>query len=136
MQKGESVLLVSWFGASITGFLFALFLFIYLSFTGISLPTSSSYQLYQALPPSISEAQEGITSSDGRIKAIEEFFNSYKSVLSTEANTFINVADKYNLDWRLLPAISMQESIGARKMIQSSYNPFGYGIYGSKILKF
>lgn len=136
MRKDKSILLASWFGASTTGFLFASFLLIYLSFTKVSLPTSSSYQLYQALPPSISETQEGITSSDGRIKAVEEFFKNYKSVLATESNTFISVADKYKLDWRLLPAISMQESIGAKKMIADSYNPFGFGIYGSKVLKF
>lgn len=129
-------LVASWFGASVTGLLFASFLLIYLSVTKVTLPASSSYQLYQALPASVSETEEGIVSSDGRIKAIEEFFNNYKSVLSTEATTFIRVADKYHLDWRLLPAISMQESIGAKKMIQSSYNPFGYGIYGSKVLKF
>ena len=115
MQKGESVLLASWFGATLTGFIFAFFLLLYISFPEVTLPKATTYQLYQALPPSVSETEEGIISSDGRIKAIEEFFNSYKSVLSTEANTFISVADKYNLDWRLLPAISMQESIGAIK---------------------
>jgi len=44
--------------------------------------------------------------------------------------------DKYNLDYRLMPSIAMQESNGGKRVIKNSNNPFGYGIYGSLVLKF
>lgn len=134
--QGSFLLVASWFGATLTGLFLGLFLLLFLSVTKVTLSTSSSYQLYSALPPSVSETQDGIVYSDGRVKAIEQFFKGYKSVLASEANTFIQVADKYKLDWRLLPAISMQESNGGRRMIDQSHNPFGFGIYGSKVIKF
>ena len=37
----------------------------------------------------------------------------------------IEIADKYNLDWRLLPAISVRESSGGKQMCKN--NPFGWG---------
>jgi hypothetical protein len=129
-------LLISWFGATLTTFIFSLFFLVFLSSSRVYVPQTSTYQLYAALPPHQAETQDGVISSDGRIKALEQFFRGYNSVLANQADTFIEVADKYQLDWRLLPSISMQESNGARRMIPSSNNPFGYGIYGDKVLKF
>lgn len=134
--KGNFALIIAWFGTSVTALVFASFFLVYLSSSRIYIPQTSTYQLYVALPPEQAETQDGITSSDGRIRAVEQFFAGYKSVLADQADTFIEVADKYGLDWRLLPSISMQESNGARRMIPSSNNPFGYGIYGDKVLKF
>lgn len=134
--QGNFALVASWFGASLTGIFFAVFLLIYLSATETLLPKATTYQLYQALPPVQSETEAGIASSDGRAKALADFFKGYSSILAAEASTFIAVADHYHLDWKLLPSIAMQESNGGRKMINDSHNPFGFGIYGSKIIKF
>ena len=58
---------------------------------------------------------------------------------------FVDLADKYNLDFRLLPAIAMQESNlcnhtpkpkGADGSITESYNCLGFGVYGDKVLMF
>ena len=129
-------LVLGWFGASLTCLAFALLFLFYISSAKTVLPKNSTYQLYQALPPDLSETQDGIAYTDGRSKAIEEFFKSYNSILSSEASVFIKVADKYQLDWRLLPAISMQESNGGKRVIPNSHNPFGFGIYGTTVVKF
>lgn len=71
-----------------------------------------------------------------RKQALEEFFNSYNSPLAQNAQTFIDVADKYGLDYRLLPAISCMESTCAKFYIEGSYNPFGWGIYGNNSIGF
>lgn len=134
--KGSFLLVIAWFGTTLTGFLFASIFYIYISATVTSIPKANTYQLYLALPPKQAETADGIVSSNGRIKAVEEFFKGYKSILAGEATTFISVADKYQLDWKLLPSISMQESNGGRRMIADSHNPFGFGIYGSKVIKF
>ncbi|MEA2020299.1 MAG: hypothetical protein U9M98_01020 [Patescibacteria group bacterium] len=64
---------------------------------------------------------------DIRIETLEEFLDSYNSPMASEAETFVEVADKYNLDWRFLPAITGMESIFGKRVASNSYNPFGWG---------
>jgi hypothetical protein len=52
------------------------------------------------------------------------------------AQNVVDAADKYNLDYRLVPAIGMQESNLCNKAPKDSHNCWGFGIYGKKILKF
>ena len=132
----QSLLLASWFGASFTWFIFCLTFLIYISSAKISLPKNTTYQLYQALPENQLQAQDSIVSTDARSKILANFFQGYNSVLAPYSQNFIQTADKYELDWRLLPSIAMQESNGGRIMIHSSFNPFGFGIYGSSVVKF
>lgn len=99
-------------------------------------PVNQNFNLYTALPNSGIVTSENIDISDGRANLIEDFFRGYSAPLSDFADTFVKVADQYHLDYRLLPAISMQESNGGKRLINDSYNPFGYGIYGSLVVKF
>lgn len=126
----------SWFGASITTLIFSLTFVFYLSHPRIIKPQIQSFKLYAALPKSGGLISDEIGRSDGRAKIIEDFFNNYQSPLSGYSKNFVEIADKYNLNWRLLPAIAMQESVGGKKVIESSYNPFGYGIYGKLVIRF
>lgn len=126
----------TWFAAAYTCLLFAIFLSVYTSTPKVVSPTSQKFNLFAALPESNTQVSEEITSSDGRAKIIENFFQKHNSPLVKYAQNFIDVADKYNLDYRLLPSISMQESKAGQKVIENSFNPFGYGIYGSLVTKF
>src|SRR3989344_3872467 len=132
----QTTFVAAWFGATLTTFLFAIFLTFYLNTLKVIPFAASDLRLYAALPQSSLESSQEVQKVDGRAKIIEDFFEYYNSPLASLAQTFINVADKYQLDWRLLPAISMQESNGGKRIIPSSKNPFGYGIYGDKVLKF
>ena len=58
--------------------------------------------------------------------ALNKLFKQYRSPLLVNVDTFIGVANKYNLDWRLLPAISIIESGGGKHLFRR-YNPFGWG---------
>ncbi|HOD01305.1 MAG TPA: hypothetical protein PKH50_01125 [bacterium] len=81
----------------------------------------------------------GKNTGEGReekIKSLEEFFQEQKSPLVENADTFVDTADKYNLDYRLLPAIACMESSCGKKIIPNSYNPFGWGIYGKNAIYF
>lgn len=126
----------AWFGATISTLIFAILLFIYLSQPKIILLSNQNFKLYAALPEDSVTQTQYITPSDARAKIIENFFKKYSSPLFTYSKNFVAVSDAYKLDWRLLPAISMQESNGGKKVIKNSYNPFGYGIYGYLIVKF
>lgn len=57
--------------------------------------------------------------------AIDGFFKSRSMPLQGTGMTFVLVAEKYGLDWRLLPAIGVRESSGGKAAC--SYNAFGWG---------
>ena len=71
-----------------------------------------------------------------RIKSLANFFEEQKSPLVENADTFVDVADKYHLDYRLLPAIACMESSCGKRLIPESFNPFGWGIYGKNAIYF
>lgn len=64
------------------------------------------------------------------------FLNKYNSPLADHAETFVEVAEKYGIDYRLLPAIGCMESTCGKFLIPGSYNPFGWGIYGDNVIRF
>ena len=62
-----------------------------------------------------------------RAGSLEKFFESYNSPLKNNAETFITVADRYGIDYKLLPSIACLESTCARFLIPETHNPFGWG---------
>jgi len=127
---------VGWFGMAYVTLIFAIFSITYLSRTREVLPQYQNFKLYAALPDNSITLTDEVVKADARTKLIGNFFQGYTSPLVTFADQFVTVADQYKLDYRLLPAIAMQESNGGKKIIDGSYNPFGFGIYANKVLKF
>ena len=80
------------------------------------------------------EAQANI--NDGRAANLKSFFRKYNSPLYDHAEFIVKVSDKYNFDYRLLPAIAMQESGLCRVIPHNSYNCWGWGIYGDTVTRF
>ena len=133
----NKILLVgTWFGTALTTFMLSLALLIYISSEQTVSLASNTYQLYQALPDNQLTISDSIAPTNARAIILEDFFRGYKSELANFANKFVAVADQYQIDYKLMPAIAMQESNGGKKMPKDSYNPFGFGIYGSKALHF
>lgn len=64
-------------------------------------------------------------SDDYRPDRIESYFSRHDMPLSGHGQIFVDVADHYDLDWRLLPAIAVRESSGGKHMQLN--NPFGWG---------
>ena len=62
-----------------------------------------------------------------RVSSLEKFFDSYNSPLKNHAGTFIEVADRYGIDYKLMPSIACLESTCARFLIPGTHNPFGWG---------
>lgn len=91
---------------------------------------------FAALPSMENVLGNSITFKDARIEIVRQFFAKYKSPLEPFASNIIQEADRYNLDFRLLPAIAMQESNLCLKIITDSYNCWGFGIYGKKVTRF
>lgn len=91
---------------------------------------------YAALPTTYDMIQEEISQKDARIDVLKKFFSQYKSPLEPYAQNVVSTADSYGLDYRLIPAIAMQESNLCKKAPEQSYNCWGFGIYGKKIIRF
>ncbi|OGH11441.1 MAG: hypothetical protein A3B38_01285 [Candidatus Levybacteria bacterium RIFCSPLOWO2_01_FULL_36_13] len=91
---------------------------------------------YAALPGSNTAYVLKMNSKDGRIEAVKAFLDRYNSSLSPYAEFVVSTADKYGLDYRLIPAIAMQESTLCKKAPKNSYNCWGFGIYGKKVTRF
>lgn len=132
----KPTLVLGWFAASFITLVASIGGWFYIQQETFKPPATQNFHLYSALPNQNSVIEESIISSDGRAKIVESLFKKYKAPLHPFSETFIQVADKYQLDWRLLPSIAMQESNGGKRVIGNSYNPFGFGIYGSKVIRF
>lgn len=74
--------------------------------------------------------------SDARANNLKKFFRKHNSVLYDQADYIVQVSDTYGFDYRLLPAIAMQESTLCRAIPVDSHNCWGWGIYGDQVIRF
>lgn len=70
------------------------------------------------------------------IASLKQFFRDHNSPLYDQAEFIVKTSDKYNFDYRLLPAIAMQESTLCRNIPKDSHNCWGWGIYGNTVTRF
>ena len=73
---------------------------------------------------------------DSRTAILRNFLKQYNSPLTPFASTFVEIADKYNLDWKLVAAISGVESTFGRQIPHESFNGWGWGVYGTNVIRF
>jgi hypothetical protein len=70
--------------------------------------------------------KSSIIEKDSRIEKLEKYLESHNSPLSDYAEDFVQIADKYSLDWRLVPAITGVESTFGKRIPYNSYNAYGW----------
>ena len=73
---------------------------------------------------------------DNRAKILREYLETYDSPLAPHALTFIQEADKHNIDWKLVPAITGVESYHGQMIPPFSNNGWGDGVYGGNVHNF
>jgi hypothetical protein len=73
---------------------------------------------------------------DSRVTILKEYLEQYNSPLIPYAGNFVEIADKYNLDWKLVVAISGVESTFGQQIPNESFNGWGWGIYGDNMIRF
>src|SRR3972149_8907617 len=91
---------------------------------------------YEAIPERSSATEVKVSASEARVDVLKQFFGRYNSPLEYYSKYIVEISDKYSLDYRLLPAIAMQESTLCEKAPPDSYNCWGFGIYGGKVTRF
>ncbi len=103
----------------------------------ISERKNNNYQFSASYNADLSEGYTAeIKPGDSRVANLKAFFRKYSSELYNYAGKMVEVADKYQFDYRLLPAIAMQESNLCRVIPEDSYNCWGWGIYGTTVTRF
>src|SRR3990167_6757374 len=73
---------------------------------------------------------------DGRAKVIENYLVKYKSPMAPYAQVFVDKADVYGVDYRLIVAIAQQESNLCKFIPYETYNCWGWGIHSKGTLGF
>src|SRR3989344_7463255 len=91
---------------------------------------------YSSAPFASGPFNTDIKLSDGRAANLKSFFRKHNSPLYNYADKIVEVSDKYKFDYRLLPAIAMQESTLCRAIPPGSHNCWGWGIYGNNVIRF
>jgi hypothetical protein len=127
----------AFFTVTLLGFLFSLIVSLSVYHTSsTSLATRQATPAYAALPTSENVFSTEIIASDGRVEKIRQFFADYGSPLEPYAEDVVKAADEYGLDFRLIPAIAMQESNLCKRIPANSHNCWGFGIYGKTVTRF
>lgn len=77
-----------------------------------------------------------VEKADERVAQLRSFLMKYNSPLADSAEVFVREADRNNLDWKLVAAISGVESGFGKRIPPYSYNGWGWGVYGGKVTRF
>ncbi|MBI2051255.1 hypothetical protein HYT33_00675 [Candidatus Roizmanbacteria bacterium] len=77
-----------------------------------------------------------VQTQDARAANLKIFFRRHNSPLYDYADHIVKVSDKYQFDYRLLPAIAMQESTLCRNIPADSHNCWGWGITADSVTRF
>lgn len=72
---------------------------------------------------------------DKRAQVLSAYLAKFNSPLQYHAQDFIEAADRYQLDWKLVPAISGVESTFG-KNIPGGFNGWGWGVYDTQAIYF
>jgi|SRR3989344_1362577 len=91
---------------------------------------------YSSAPFDSGPFRTNVGLSDGRSANLKNFFRKHSSPLYYHAEKIVEVSDGYGFDYRLLPAIAMQESTLCKAIPPNSYNCWGWGIYGDNVVRF
>lgn len=67
-----------------------------------------------------------VAAKDNRAEKLAAYFEAKGSPFTPYSKNFVAVADKYDLDWTLLPAIANLESQLGIQIPGNSYNPYGW----------
>lgn len=83
-------------------------------------------KLFTALPAQIGGLTNSVLLGDARPLILKNFLELNRSPLAPYHQLLVATADKYGLDFRLIPSIAMVESTGGKVMPARSHNAWGF----------
>ncbi len=93
-------------------------------------------RVFASLPAKIPSVAGYATFADARPEMVRQYLDEYGSPLSAYADKIVQIADKYDIDYRFIPAIAQQESNLCRVIPPGSHNCWGWGITSVSSLAF
>jgi len=90
-----------------------------------------AYTIFNSQPPVLGTSDAKITGADGKAAIIQQYLARHRSPLAPYAQTIVNEAEKWGIDWRLTTAICMQESNCGKNIPSDSYNAWGWAIHST-----
>jgi len=95
----------------------------------------------QGLPSNgqVQGVESVLETEDARAEIVARFLERHNSPLVPHDHyglVFVEIADRYGFDFRLLPSIAMQESNLCKRIPEGSYNCLGFGIHERGTLAF
>ena len=101
---------------------------------------TTKYSIYSSKPLTIKTTTASIYSRDSRAQKINAVYKIYNCPLEGMGDVMVYEADKNNIPWWLVAAISFQESGCGKKTPKTngveSYNAWGWGVYGDYVFSF
>jgi len=70
--------------------------------------------------------KNNLKQADNRAVKLKAYLASHNSPLTDYADQFVNSADQYQIDWKLVPAITGVESTFGKRIPFNSYNAYGW----------
>jgi len=93
-------------------------------------------RVYASLPLNIPAVGGSVGIADARSLIVKNYLERWNSPMSHLSDFIVQMADKYSLDFRLVTAISQQESNVCKIIPPDSYNCWGWGIHSKGSLGF
>jgi len=100
----------------------------------LSVETTFAYEKTARPSAKLTKATE--SPIDKREEILKKYLQKYNSPLTDSAGTFIKEADKNDLDWKLVVAISGVESYYGKHIPYNSNNGWGWGVYNGNVHNF
>lgn len=101
---------------------------------------TTKYSIYSSKPLTIKTTTASIYSKDSRAQKINSVYRIYNCPLEGMGDVMVYEADKNNIPWWLVAAISFQESGCGKRTPKTngveSYNAWGWGVYGDYVFSF
>ncbi len=109
--------------------------------TGVTIATSDGTTSERTIPIPLSDTglKTAVQTADARTFIVANFLERHSSPLEPYdhfGRVLVETADRYDLDYRLLPAIMMQESNLCKSIPPGSYNCLGFGVHARGTLGF
>jgi len=92
--------------------------------------------IFAALPGELPSVSAEVGSGDARAEIIRKYLKQYNSPLEPYAKYIVEVADEYEVDFRLTTAIAQQESNLCKVIPPGTFNCWGWGIHSQGTLGF
>lgn len=97
---------------------------------------NSTSKVYASEPNKLPSVSADIETEDARPNIIKNYLLRYDSPLAPYSDFIVKIADKYQIDYRLITAIAQQESNLCKKIPEESHNCWGWGIHSRGTLMF